>query len=143
MSSICGSDMHPYAGRGVVLDNGITFGHEYTGVIVAVGDEVRSSLFKFHTVPHQHHGIGVAILRRISHVAHMIVHKHVSLVYGKSHVGCLVVVFMQSICYITQQCMSAILFFHGAKSHGTVLHSCSCNVYSRDLNLDCQVAAKC
>ena len=40
MSSICGSDMHPYAGRGVVLDSGITFGHEYTGVIVAVGDEV-------------------------------------------------------------------------------------------------------
>ena len=40
MSSICGSDMHPYAGRGVVLDDGITFGHEYTGVIVAVGDEV-------------------------------------------------------------------------------------------------------
>lgn len=41
MSSICGSDMHPYAGRGVALDSGVTFGHEYTGVIVAVGDEVR------------------------------------------------------------------------------------------------------
>jgi len=40
MSSICGSDMHPYAGRGVALDHGITFGHEYTGVIVAVGDDV-------------------------------------------------------------------------------------------------------
>ena len=40
MSSICGSDMHPYAGRGVALDNGITFGHEYTGVIVAIGDQV-------------------------------------------------------------------------------------------------------
>jgi len=40
MSSICGSDMHPYAGRGVALDQGITFGHEYTGVIVAVGDDV-------------------------------------------------------------------------------------------------------
>ena len=44
MSSICGSDMHPYAGRGVVLDSGITFGHEYTGIIVAVGEEVRPSL---------------------------------------------------------------------------------------------------
>ena len=40
MSSICGSDMHPYAGRGVALDHGITFGHEYTGVVVAVGDDV-------------------------------------------------------------------------------------------------------
>ncbi len=40
MSSICGSDMHPYGGRGVALDHGITFGHEYTGVIVAVGDDV-------------------------------------------------------------------------------------------------------
>ena len=40
MSSICGSDMHPYAGRGVALDHGITFGHEYTGVIVAVGEQV-------------------------------------------------------------------------------------------------------
>ena len=42
MSSICGSDMHPYAGRGVVLDSGITFGHEYTGVIVAVGEQARA-----------------------------------------------------------------------------------------------------
>lgn len=40
MASICGSDMHPYAGRGVPLDHGITFGHEYTGVIVAAGDDV-------------------------------------------------------------------------------------------------------
>ena len=40
MASICGSDMHPYAGRGVALDHGITFGHEYTGVIVAAGDDV-------------------------------------------------------------------------------------------------------
>ena len=45
MSSICGSDMHPYAGRGVALDSGVTFGHEYTGVIVAVGDEVRPAWF--------------------------------------------------------------------------------------------------
>ncbi|DBA74893.1 TPA: hypothetical protein ACH3X2_009225 [Trebouxia sp. C0005] len=42
MSSICGSDMHPYAGRGVALDHGITFGHEYTGVIVAVGDDIQT-----------------------------------------------------------------------------------------------------
>ncbi|DBA89487.1 TPA: hypothetical protein ACH3X1_004110 [Trebouxia sp. C0004] len=42
MSSICGSDMHPYAGRGVALDHGITFGHEYTGFIVAVGDDIQT-----------------------------------------------------------------------------------------------------
>lgn len=52
MSSICGSDMHPYAGRGVTLDNGITFGHEYTGVIVAVGDEVSSSYAQRHPSLH-------------------------------------------------------------------------------------------
>ena len=46
MASICGSDMHPYAGRGVPLDHGITFGHEYTGVIVAVGDEVSSCIIR-------------------------------------------------------------------------------------------------
>ena len=40
LASICGSDMHPYAGRGVALDHGITFGHEYTGVIVETGPEV-------------------------------------------------------------------------------------------------------
>lgn len=40
MASICGSDMHPYLGRGVPLDHGITFGHEYTGVIVQTGPEV-------------------------------------------------------------------------------------------------------
>ena len=39
--SICGSDMHPYAGRGVPLDSGITFGHEFTGQVVAAGSEVR------------------------------------------------------------------------------------------------------
>ena len=55
MSSICGSDMHPYAGRGVVLDSGITFGHEYTGVIVAVGDEVIFSLA--HILPTLHTSI--------------------------------------------------------------------------------------
>lgn len=62
MSSICGSDMHPYAGRGVVLDNGITFGHEYTGVIVAVGDEVRPSLMLNCTsIFRQHHNTDVAL----------------------------------------------------------------------------------
>lgn len=40
LSSICGSDMHPYLGKGVPLDHGITFGHEYTGVIVETGPEV-------------------------------------------------------------------------------------------------------
>ena len=56
MSSICGSDMHPYAGRGVVLDSGITFGHEYTGVIVAVGDEVRFSLAQSANASQHCHG---------------------------------------------------------------------------------------
>lgn len=54
MSSICGSDMHPYAGRGVVLDDGITFGHEYTGVIVAVGDEVSRSYAPNYSVVKHH-----------------------------------------------------------------------------------------
>lgn len=61
MSSICGSDMHPYAGRGVVLDSGITFGHEYTGIIVAVGDEVRLSLAQVYFTLHKHHDTTVAI----------------------------------------------------------------------------------
>ena len=44
LASICGSDMHPYAGRGVALDHGITFGHEYTGVIVETGSEVSTRI---------------------------------------------------------------------------------------------------
>ena len=65
MSSICGSDMHPYAGRGVVLDSGITFGHEYTGIIVAVGDEVRFSLAEIYS-HHKYHDTAVAsqVIRR-------------------------------------------------------------------------------
>jgi threonine dehydrogenase-like Zn-dependent dehydrogenase len=42
MASICGSDLHPYAGRGARLDDGTTFGHEYAGVVVATGPEVKS-----------------------------------------------------------------------------------------------------
>ncbi len=41
LASICGSDMHPYSGRGVLLDDGIIFGHEFVGVVVAAGSEVQ------------------------------------------------------------------------------------------------------
>lgn len=41
LASICGSDMHPYAGRGVQLDEGIIFGHEFVGEVVDVGPEVH------------------------------------------------------------------------------------------------------
>lgn len=42
VASICGSDMHPYAGRGVQLDHGQTFGHEFVGTVCAAGTEVPS-----------------------------------------------------------------------------------------------------
>ena len=42
VASICGSDMHPYAGRGVRLDDGIIFGHEFVGIVCAVGDQVTN-----------------------------------------------------------------------------------------------------
>lgn len=41
LASICGSDMHPYAGRGVQLDDGIIFGHEFVGEVVDAGSEVQ------------------------------------------------------------------------------------------------------
>ena len=44
LSSICGSDMHPYAGRGVQLDHGITFGHEFMGTVAKIGDQVSHAL---------------------------------------------------------------------------------------------------
>ncbi|KAK9834732.1 hypothetical protein WJX74_008783 [Apatococcus lobatus] len=43
LASICGSDMHPYAGRGVQLDAGIIFGHEFVGEVVDVGSEVKNT----------------------------------------------------------------------------------------------------
>jgi len=40
LAGICGSDLHPYEGRERGLDLGTTMGHELTGRVVAVGDEV-------------------------------------------------------------------------------------------------------
>ena len=48
LASICGSDMHPYAGRGVRLDDGIIFGHEFVGEVVDVGSEVHRPIAHAH-----------------------------------------------------------------------------------------------
>jgi 2-desacetyl-2-hydroxyethyl bacteriochlorophyllide A dehydrogenase len=40
-SGVCGSDLHIYHGR-VKIDPGFTIGHEYVGVVTAVGDDVRN-----------------------------------------------------------------------------------------------------
>ncbi|MEM7235791.1 MAG: alcohol dehydrogenase catalytic domain-containing protein [Planctomycetota bacterium] len=42
LAGLCGSDLHPYRGREKGLDVGTTMGHEFTGTIVAIGDEVRN-----------------------------------------------------------------------------------------------------
>ena len=41
LAGLCGSDLHPYRGAEGGLDSGTTMGHELTGRVVAVGDEVR------------------------------------------------------------------------------------------------------
>jgi 2-desacetyl-2-hydroxyethyl bacteriochlorophyllide A dehydrogenase len=38
-SGICGSDLHIYHGR-VAIDPGFTIGHEYVGLVTAIGDDV-------------------------------------------------------------------------------------------------------
>ncbi|MGE0144294.1 MAG: alcohol dehydrogenase catalytic domain-containing protein [Planctomycetota bacterium] len=40
LAGLCGSDLHPYRGHEVGLDPGTTMGHEFTGRIVALGEEV-------------------------------------------------------------------------------------------------------
>lgn len=130
MSSICGSDMHPYAGRGVVLDNGITFGHEYTGVIVAVGDEVRSRLISnLASVFHSRHDTDVAWL--VPDVTDMRVQ---DLSKNPIYAGCLVVMSMEPVCCCHQLHVSST---HLAWSKVT-LHHCFCNVYSTEINSNCQ-----
>lgn len=40
LAAICGSDLHPYLGREVGLDPGTVLGHEFLGVVAAVGSGV-------------------------------------------------------------------------------------------------------
>jgi threonine dehydrogenase-like Zn-dependent dehydrogenase len=44
MAGICGSDLHVYHGRETGLDNGTVMGHEFVGVVIEAGNEVK----KFH-----------------------------------------------------------------------------------------------
>src|SRR5215510_13485838 len=44
LSGICGSDLHVYHGRERGLDKGTVMGHEFVGIVVETGDEVK----KFH-----------------------------------------------------------------------------------------------
>ena len=41
MSSICGSDLHVYHGRETGLDEGTVMGHEFTGIIIETGKDVK------------------------------------------------------------------------------------------------------
>jgi threonine dehydrogenase-like Zn-dependent dehydrogenase len=41
LCGLCGSDLHPYSGREKGLDVGTTMGHEFTGQVIAAGEEVR------------------------------------------------------------------------------------------------------
>jgi len=42
LAAICGSDLHPYRGHEVGLDQGTVMGHEFLGEVVAVGRGVES-----------------------------------------------------------------------------------------------------
>jgi threonine dehydrogenase-like Zn-dependent dehydrogenase len=44
MTSICGSDLHVYHGRETGQDHGTVMGHEFTGIVIESGKEVK----KFH-----------------------------------------------------------------------------------------------
>ncbi len=39
--AICGSDLHPYYEREKGLDHGCVMGHEFTGTVVEIGDDIR------------------------------------------------------------------------------------------------------
>ncbi|TAL51634.1 MAG: hypothetical protein EPN92_00375 [Chitinophagaceae bacterium] len=41
MAGICGSDLHVYHGRETGLDKGTVMGHEFVGIIVETGEEVK------------------------------------------------------------------------------------------------------
>ena len=41
LAGLCGSDLHPYRGHEVGIEPGTTMGHEFTGRVVEVGEEVR------------------------------------------------------------------------------------------------------
>ncbi|HTV00318.1 MAG TPA: alcohol dehydrogenase catalytic domain-containing protein, partial [Luteitalea sp.] len=42
VAGLCGSDLHPYFGREVGLDAGTVMGHEFVGVVRAVGVDVQT-----------------------------------------------------------------------------------------------------
>jgi 2-desacetyl-2-hydroxyethyl bacteriochlorophyllide A dehydrogenase len=41
LSAICGSDLHPYRGKEIGIDSGTVMGHEFLGVVVECGGDVR------------------------------------------------------------------------------------------------------
>ena len=41
LAGLCGSDLHPYWGRELGIESGTTMGHEFTGTIIDVGEDVR------------------------------------------------------------------------------------------------------
>jgi threonine dehydrogenase-like Zn-dependent dehydrogenase len=41
LSGICGSDLHVYHGKESGLDNGTVMGHEFTGIVIETGADVR------------------------------------------------------------------------------------------------------
>lgn len=41
LSGICGSDLHVYHGREAGLDEGTVMGHEFTGIVIETGTEVK------------------------------------------------------------------------------------------------------
>ncbi len=42
LAGLCGSDLHPFFGREVGIEPGTVMGHEFVGVVTAVGSEVRT-----------------------------------------------------------------------------------------------------
>ena len=42
LAGLCGSDLHPFFGREVGIEPGTVMGHEFVGVVTAVGSEVRA-----------------------------------------------------------------------------------------------------
>ena len=41
MAGICGSDLHVYHGRETGIDNGTVMGHEFVGIVVEKGNDVK------------------------------------------------------------------------------------------------------
>src|ERR1700748_3658102 len=41
VAGICGSDLHVYHGRETGIDHGTVMGHEFTGIVVETGSDVK------------------------------------------------------------------------------------------------------